>query len=102
MAFVGATATSFQDKMRNPTGPGQALPPEASLGARCPTLEISCQVHRVSGTLSEELHAVSPTHSTMCFPVDHTSEQISHPRKGRVSREELGTWGLDGVPATVL
>ena len=91
MAFVRATAASIWAKMWDQAGTGQALPTEASLGAMCPTLEISGQVHRVPGTVSMELDAFPPTQSTAPFPEDHTSEQVCQPRRGRVPRGELGT-----------
>ena len=51
--------------------------------------------------MSVELDALPATWRTARFPRDHTSWQVSHPRKGRVPREELGTPGQDGGPATV-
>ena len=75
----------------------QAPPPQASLGATCPTLEISGQVHRVPRLVSRELEALPATQRTPSFPVDHTSHQVFPPnaRTGRVPREDLRTWGLD-------
>ena len=35
------------------------------------------------------------------FPADNPFQQVSHPRRGRLPREDLGTWGLDGWPARV-
>ena len=83
---------------------GLALLTEASLREKCPTLEISGQVHRVPGTLAVEMDAGPLTRSTARFPGDHTSRQVSHPhpRRGREPREDLGTWGRGGGPATVL
>ena len=69
--------------------------------ATCPTLEISCQVHGVRGTVSVQLGAFPPTHSTVSFPGGHTSDQVSHPCKGRLPSEAPRTWRLDGVSATV-
>ena len=48
-----------------------------------------------------ELDALPFVKRTEFFPGDHTSEQVSHPRKGRVPWEEPGTRGRDGVPAKV-
>ena len=59
-------------------------PPQASLRATCPALEISGQVHRVPGLVSELTEALPATQRTVRFPVDHTSQQPSHPRRGRV------------------
>ena len=95
-------ASWFRAKMPGPAGAGQAPPPKAYLGVTCPTLNISGQVHRVPGIVSVELEALPATQRTACFPVDHTSQQVSHPRRGRVPREDLGTWGQGGVLATVL
>ena len=104
MASVRAMASSFRARMRG----GQALAPEASPeipppspGATCPTLEISCQVHRVPVTVSVELDTFPDVQRTTRFPGDHTSQQVSHPRKCRVPREEPGTSGQDRVLATV-
>ena len=58
--------------------------PRASLRATCPPLEISGQVHRVPGLVSELTEALPATQRTARFPVDHTSQQLSHPRRGRV------------------
>ena len=51
--------------------------------------------------MSLELDALPATQRTACFSVNHTSRQVSHPRKGTVPREELGTRGLHRGPATV-
>ena len=100
MAFVSSSAGWFPAKVR--AGQAQGRPPTtASLGATCPTLEMSGQVHRVPGVVSVELDALPSTRRTARFPVDHTSQQVSHPPKGRVPREELGTRGRDGGPASV-
>ena len=83
MAFVRASAGWFQAKTRGPevhAGP----PTQASLGATCPTLEISGQVHRVPGLVSRELEALPATQRTAPCLVDHTSQQVSHPAIGRV------------------
>ena len=87
--------------MRGPAGAEQASPPKAYLRVTCPTLNISGQVHRVPGIVSVELEALPATQRTACFPVDHTSQQVSHPRRGRVPREDLGTWDPGRGPATV-
>ena len=55
--------------------------PRASLRATCPPLEISGQVHRVPGLVSELTEALPATQRTARFPVDHTSQQFSHPRR---------------------
>ena len=89
---------SGQDAARQAQG---RPPPEASLGATCPTLEISSQVHRVPGVVSVELHPLPAPRRPERFPMNHTSRQVSHPRKGTLPREELGTRGLQGGPATV-
>ena len=52
-------------------------------------------------TVSLELDAFPAVQRMAGFPTDHTSQQVSNPRKGRVPREEPGTWGQNGVPATV-
>ena len=101
MASIRATASSFQAKMQGLAGAWPSLPPEASLWATCPTLEISCQVHKVPGTVSVELDAFPAVQRTARFPGDHTAEQVSHPGKGGVHREEPGPWGQDREPATV-
>ena len=49
-----------------------------------PPLEISGQVHRVPGPVSELREALTATQRTARFPVDHTAQQLSHPRRGRV------------------
>ena len=63
----------------------QAPPQEHPSGQRAPPpLEISGQVHRVPGPVSELREALTATQRTARFPVDHTSQQLSHPRRGRV------------------
>ena len=79
----------------------QAPPPQASLRATGPTLETSGQVHRIPGVVSGETEAFPATQRTARFPVDHTIQQLCHPRTGRVPREDLRTWGLGGGPAKV-
>ena len=71
----------------------QSPPLQASLGAICPTLELSGQVPRVPGVLSGETEALPAIQRTALFPFDHTSQQLSHPRRGRMPREDLGTGG---------
>ena len=58
--------------------------PRASLRATCPPLEISGQVHRVPGLVSELTEALPATQRTARFPVDHTGQPVSHPARGRV------------------
>ena len=104
MTFVGVTPGRFPAKMRALRAhPGP--PPQASLWATFPTLEISGQVPRVPGVVSVELVDRPATPRTARFPVAHTSRQVSHPRRGREAREELGTWdragGLASVPRRV-
>ena len=91
MAFVRAKASSLGAKMWDPAVTGPALPPEASLGAMCPTLEISGQVHRVPGVMSVELDIFPAVRRTPHFPGDPPSEQVSQPCKGRGPRQEPGT-----------
>ena len=79
----------------------QAPPPQASLRATGPTLETSGQVHRIPGVVSGETEAFPATQRTARFPVDHTSQHLCHPCRGRVPREDLRTWGLGGGPAKV-
>ena len=79
----------------------QAPPTQAPLRARGPTLETSGQVHRIPGVVSRETQAFPATQRTARFPVDHTIQQLCHPRTGRVPREDLRTWGLGGGPAKV-
>ena len=85
MAFVRTSATSFQAKTQGWAGSGQALPPEATLRSTCPTLEISGQVHRVPGVVSVELEALPATQRTARCPMDHTSQNVSHPHRGTVT-----------------
>ena len=47
------------------------------------------------------MEALPATQRTLRFPVDHTSQQVSHTRRRRVPREDLGTWGRGGGLATV-
>ena len=77
----------FRAKTRHPAGRGQAAPPEASLGATGPTLDISGLHHRVPGVLSVELEALPATQRSVPFPVDHTCQRVSHPGRGRVPRK---------------
>ena len=65
-------------------------PTTASLGATYTTLKMSGQVHRVPGLVSGETEALPATQRTTRSPVGRTSQQLSHPRRGRVPRE---TWG---------
>ena len=108
MASVRAKVSSFWARMQGWAGAPQAFPTEASpertlpsLGQPSPTPESSGQDHRVPVTVSMELDTFPAVQRTMRFPGDHTSQQVSHPRKGRVPREEPGTWGPEGVLATV-
>ena len=73
MAVVRGAAGGFQAERRGRAGAGQAPPPEASLWATCPTLEISGQVPRVPGGVSVELHAGPATQRTGRFPVAQAS-----------------------------
>ena len=86
-------------RTRGQAGEEQAPPPQASLGAMCPTLEIPGQIHGVPGLVSGQLEALpAAQRTTTRFPEDHTSQQVSHPSRGRVPREDLGTWGRGGGP----
>ena len=69
----------------------QATSPQACLRATGPTLEISCQVHRVPGVLSGETEVLPATQRTPRFLLHPTSQQLSNPGRGRVPREDLGT-----------
>ena len=69
----------------------QAPPTRAPLRARGPTLDTSGQVHRIPGVVSGETEAFPATQRTARFPLDHTSQHLCHPRRGRVPREHLGT-----------
>ena len=69
----------------------QAPSSQACLRATGPTLEISCQVHRVPGVVSGETEVLPATQRTPRFLLDPTSQQLSNPGKGRVPREDLGT-----------
>ena len=51
--------------------------------------------------MSLELDALPAAQRTTHFPMDQNSKEVSHPHRGRVPREEIGTWGRDGDPATV-
>ena len=55
--------------------------PQAALRATGPTLGKACPVNRVPGVLSGEREALRATQKTASFPVEHTSRQLSHPRK---------------------
>ena len=105
MAFVRATARSFLAKMRDSAGTGQAIPPEASLGETGPTLEISCQVHGVPGTLSVELHAFCPMQSRRVFLETALASRTLAPAKAECPGKNwgpgAGTGGLDRVADTV-
>ena len=79
MAFVRAMASFFQSEMREQASARQALPPEATLRTTCPTLEISCWVHVVPGTVSLEVDAFPAVWRTAYFLGVHTSQQVSHP-----------------------
>ena len=98
MAFVRDETGWIRAKM---SGQGRPLP-QAYLGAMCPTLEIPGQIHGVPGIVSGQLEALPAAQRTARFPEDHTSQWVSHPGRSRVPREDLGTWGRDGGPATVL
>ena len=68
-------------------GPGRlgaGTPTRASLGATCPTLQVSGPVHRVPGVVSVEREDLPATQGTAPFPVDHTSQLLSHTRRGKV------------------
>ena len=69
----------------------QAPSLQACLRATGPTLEISCQVHRVPGVVSGETEVLPATQRTPRFLLDPTSQQLSNPGRGRVPREDLGT-----------
>ena len=67
-----------------------ALPSEASLGATCPTLEMSGQVHRVPGSCPWNWTLSLPPGGPRVFPWTTLPGRSPTPRKGRVPREELG------------
>ena len=69
----------------------QAPSPQACLRATGPTLEISCQVHRVPGVVSGETEVLPATQRTPRFLLDPTSQQLSNRGRGSVPREDLGT-----------
>ena len=69
----------------------QAPPTTSAPRARGPTRETSGRVHRIPGVVSGETEAFPATQRTARFPVDHTSQHLCHPRRGRVPREHLGT-----------
>ena len=83
-AFVGAAPSWCPAKTRGPAGSGQAPPPEASLRATCPTLQVSGPVYRVPGVVSVEREDLPATQRTSPFPVDHTSQLLTHTRRGKV------------------
>ena len=90
MAFLRAATGQFRAKTRYPAGSGQAAPPEASLGAMGPTLDISGLLHRVPGVVSVELGALPATQRSDPFPVDPTCQPVSHPARGRVPGKNQG------------
>ena len=47
------------------------------------------------------MEALPATQRTKGFHVDHTSQQLSHPRRGRVPMEDLGTLDPGRGPATI-
>ena len=100
-AFVRAAAGWFPPKTQGRAGAGQAPPTTSLPRGNVTTLEISGQVHRVPGLVSGELEALQATPRTARSHVDHTSQQVSHPRRGRAPTEDLGTWGPSGGPDTV-
>ena len=99
MASVQVAAGWFRAKTWGGQAQGRPPPTTSLPGATCPTLEISGQVHRVPGLGWGELEVLPATQRTERFPVDATSQQVSHRRRGRVPREDLGTWGRGGGPA---
>ena len=100
MAFVRAMAGRFPALTPGLAGPGQAAPQEASLGATSPTLDISGQVHRVPRVVSMELEALPQPRGPRVFPWLTLPTPSPTPQR-KTAREELGTWGQDGVLATV-
>ena len=84
MAFVRAAAGWFTGQEAGPRRRKYAPPPASIPPGNVPPLEISGQVHRVPGLVSELTEALPAIPRTMCFPVDHTSRKLSHPRRGRV------------------
>ena len=79
----------------------QAPSPQACLRATGPTLEISCQVHRVPAVVSGETEVLPATHWTPRFLLDPTSQQLSNRGRGSVPREDLGTYGWGAGRAAV-
>ena len=87
----------FWAELRVWAAAGLAPPPGAFLWATCPTLELNGQLTRVPLGVSVELHAGPATQSNPSFPVAHLFQQVSHPHRGRIPRDDLGSWGLGGV-----
>ena len=96
MAPIRAMASSFWAQMPGWAAPRTASPLEASLGARCSTLKISCQDHKVPVTVSVELDAFPAVQSTAHFPGDHTSQQVSHLAKAQYSGKKEGSGARTG------
>ena len=75
----------------------QLRPPS---GPRAPPLRYQAGFTR-SLDRSRAPEALPALHRTARFPADHPLQQVSHPHRVRVPREDLGTWGRGGGPAKV-
>ena len=86
MAFVRGTARRFQAKMQGHAGTGQAPNKKPPSGQRAQPWRYQA---RFTGSLGLCPRNWTPaSQRTPCFPVDHTSQQVSHPRRGKMPRKK--------------
>ena len=94
MAVVRAGAGSFRARTWGRARAGQVPPAPASLRATHPTHEITGQVPRVPELVTRETEALPATQRTVCFPLAHTSHQLSQPPQRQSAPGILGDRGL--------
>ena len=98
MAFVGAGAGWFRVNTRGrPAHPGAR--PQASLGATCPTLEISGQVPSVLDSSPCKRKASLPPGGPRIFPWARLPSSSTAPTEAQCSGR---TWGPEGVSGSGL
>ena len=95
MPFVRSAAGWFGAKKQGRAGAGRHSQLKRPSGKSTPPLKYQIRFTGCLGS-SRGNGALPATQRTTGFPVDHTSQQLCHPRRGRVPRENLGTLSRAG------
>ena len=100
MSFVQAAAGWFEAKTQGCACAGRHPQHRPPSGKRAPPYRYQAGFTRSLGWVRGRETLPAP-HRTARFLADHPFQQVSHPRRGRVPREDLVTWGQGGGPAKV-